>query len=92
MIAKTTSGLTLDNGKTYDISLSVCQIAANQLRVIVKVDGAEWFNEVYTDSKLANTAGYFCFGSVNTASVTIERPARPSFRIPSPNPHTTWSM
>lgn len=41
LIAKTTSGLTLDNGKTYDISLSVCQIAANQLRVIVKVDGAE---------------------------------------------------
>ena len=59
--------------RAYDISFSVCQIAANQLRVIVKVDGAEWFNEVYTDSKLANTAGYFCFGSVNTASVTVEK-------------------
>lgn len=90
MIAKTTSGLTLDNGKTYDISLSVCQIAANQLRVIVKVDGAEWFNEVYTDSKLANTAGYFCFGSVNTASVTIEKTGKAV--VPDPEPEPTYDV
>ena len=90
LIAKTTSGLTLDNGKTYDISLSVCQIAANQLRVIVKVDGAEWFNEVYTDSKLANTAGYFCFGSVNTASVTIEKTGKAV--VPDPEPEPTYDV
>ena len=90
LIAKTTSGLTLDNGKTYDISLSVCQIAANQLRVIVKVDGAEWFNEVYTDSKLANTAGYFCFGSVNTASVTIEKTGK--VVVPDPEPEPTYDV
>ena len=90
LIAKTTSGLTLDNGKTYDISLSVCQIAANQLRVIVKVDGAEWFNEVYTDSKLANTAGYFCFGGINTASVTIEKTGKAV--VPDPEPEPTYGV
>ena len=90
LIAKTTSGLTLDNGKTYDISLSVCQIAANQLRVIVKVDGAEWFNEVYTDSKLANTAGYFCFGGINTASVTIEKTGK--VVVPDPEPEPTYDV
>ena len=90
LIAKTTSGLTLDNGKTYDISLSVCQIAANQLRVIVKVDGAEWFNEVYTDSKLANTAGYFCFGGINTASVTIEKTGKAV--VPDPEPEPTYDV
>ena len=90
LIAKTTNGLTLDNGKTYDISLSVCQIAANQLRVIVKVDGAEWFNEVYTDSKLANTAGYFCFGGINAASVTIEKTGKAV--VPDPEPEPTYDV
>ena len=41
------------------MTFSVCQISANQLRVVLKVDGEEWFNEVYTDAMLANTAGYF---------------------------------
>ena len=76
--------------RAYDISFSVCQIAANQLRVIVKVDGAEWFNEVYTDSKLANTAGYFCFGGINTASVTIEKTGK--IVIPDPEPEPTYDV
>ena len=86
LIAKTTSGLTLDNGKTYDISLSVCQIAANQLRVIVKVDGAEWFNEVYTDAMLANTAGYFNVGACRDASATIEKTGKVVVPEPDPEP------
>ena len=76
--------------RAYDISFSVCQIAANQLRVIVKVAGAEWFNEVYTDSKLANTAGYFCFGGINTASVTIEKTGK--IVIPDPEPEPTYDV
>ena len=40
------SDLTLENGKTYDMTFSFCQISANQLRVVLKVDGKEWFNEV----------------------------------------------
>lgn len=88
--AKTINGLTLENGKTYDISFSICQIAANQLRVIVKVGDAEWFNEVYTDSKLANTAGYFGFGGINTASVTIEKTGK--VVVPDPEPKPTYDV
>lgn len=32
----------LENGKTYDMTFSFCQISANQLRVVLKVDGKEW--------------------------------------------------
>ena len=86
---KVKTELTLEDGKTYDISLSVCQIAANQLRVVLKVDDAVWFDETYTDSKLANTAGYFCIGAVKEASVTIEKtgkvtptePEKPTYTV-----------
>lgn len=74
------------------MTFSVCQISANQLRVVLKVDGEEWFNEVYTDAMLANTAGYFNVGACRDASATIERPARSSFRSPIPNPAIKWSM
>ena len=40
------ASITLENGKTYDMTFSFCQISANQLRVVLKVDGKEWFNEV----------------------------------------------
>jgi len=84
------SDLALEDGRTYDMTFSVCQISANQLRVVLKVDGEEWFNEVYTDSKLANTAGYFCFGSVNTASVTIEKTGKAV--VPDPEPEPTYDV
>ena len=64
--------------------------ALNDTVKAVKVDGAEWFNEVYTDSKLANTAGYFCFGGINTASVTIEKTGKAV--VPDPEPEPTYDV
>ena len=62
----------LENGTTHDISFSVCQTGAKELRVILTVDEEVWFNALYTDAKLANTAGYFCVAAVNKASATIQ--------------------
>lgn len=74
------------------MTFSFCQISANQLRVVLKVDGKEWFNEVYTDAMLANSAGYFNFGTRDNTPRPLKRPARSSFRSPIPNPAIKWSM
>ena len=80
------SDLTLENGKTYDMTFSFCQISANQLRVVLKVDGKEWFNEVYTDAMLANSAGYFNFGTRDNTSATIEKTGKVVVPEPDPEP------
>lgn len=86
------SDLTLENGKTYDMTFSFCQISANQLRVVLKVDGKEWFNEVYTDAMLANSAATSTLVRAITHPRPLKRPARSSFRSPIPNPAIKWSM
>ena len=80
------SDLALEDGRTYDMTFSVCQISANQLRVVLKVDGEEWFNEVYTDAMLANTAGYFNVGACRDASATIEKTGKVVVPEPDPEP------
>ena len=84
------SDLTLENGKTYDMTFSFCQISANQLRVVLKVDGKEWFNEVYTDAMLANSAGYFNFGTRDNTSATIEKTGK--VVVPEPDPEPTYDV
>ena len=84
------SDLTLENGKTYDMTFSFCQISANQLRVVLKVDGKEWFNEVYTDAMLANSAGYFNFGTRDNTSATIEKTGK--VVVPEPDPEPTYNV
>ena len=51
---------------------------------MLKVDGEEWFNEVYTDAMLANTAGYFNVGACRDASATIEKTGK--VVVPEPDP------
>ena len=86
------SDLTLENGKTYDMTFSFCQISANQLRVVLKVDGKEWFNEVYTDAMLANSAGYFNFGTRDNTSATIEKTGKAFSREARRLPSARWRM
>ena len=84
------SDLALEDGRTYDMTFSVCQISANQLRVVLKVDGEEWFNEVYTDAMLANTAGYFNVGACRDASATIEKTGK--VVVPEPDPEPSYKV
>lgn len=84
------SDLVLEDGKTYDIAFSVCQISDDQLRVVLKVDGAEWFNQVYTDAKLANSAGYFSIGACRDASATIEKTGK--VVVPDPDPEPSYNV
>lgn len=54
--------------------------------MVLKVDGKEWFNEVYTDAMLANSAGYFNFGTRDNTSATIEKTGKVVVPEPDPEP------
>ena len=65
------NGFNLASDTEYEIEFGMYAISATEVRIIVKVDGAEIFNVVTDDESFRTATGYFGIYCTETKTVTV---------------------